>query len=179
MTDNSLRVIRRKIMVPPLADSVVPRKRVDALLTGLLDQHRLVFIYASAGAGKTTAIVHAAQRMQRPLVWLDLDSTDAATGRLLTYLEAALARQIPEAAGVATSALAAHLPHAEVAGLLAEAIGDVPVLIVLDDAERLAGAPDALEVLASFARYLPPFARLLVASRTELPFRSRDRKSVV
>ena len=110
--------------------------------------------------------------MQRPLVWLDLDSTDAATGRLLTYLEAALARQVPEAAGVATSALAAHLPHAEVAGLLAEAIGDVPVLIVLDDAERLAGAPDALEVLASFARYLPPFARLLVASRTELPFRS-------
>lgn len=172
MTDSSLRVIRRKIMVPPLADSVVPRRRVDTLLTGLLDQHRLVFIYASAGAGKTTAIVHAAQRLQRPLVWLDLDSTDSATGRLLTYLEAALALQVPEAAGVATSALAAHLPHAEVAGLLAESIGEVPVLIVLDDAERLAGAPDALEVLTSFARYLPPFARLLIASRTELPFRS-------
>jgi len=172
LTDSSLRVIRRKIMVPPLADSVVPRKRVDALLTGLLDQHRLVFIYASAGAGKTTAIVQAARRLQRPLVWLDLDATDAATGRLLTYLEAALAVQVPEAADVATSALAAHLPHAEVAGLLAEAIGDVPVLIVIDDAERLVAAPDALEVLTSFARYLPPFARLVVCSRTELPFRS-------
>ena len=172
MTDSSLRVIRRKIMVPPLADSVVPRRRVDTLLTGLLDQHRLVFIYASAGAGKTTAIVHSAQRLQRPLAWLDLDSTDSATGRLLTYLEAALAVQVPEAAGVATSALAAHLPHAEVAGLLAESIGDTPVLIVLDDAERLAVAPDALEVLTSFARYLPPFARLLISSRTELPFRS-------
>jgi DNA-binding SARP family transcriptional activator len=172
VTDSSLRVIRRKIMVPPLADSVVPRRRVDALLTGLLDQHRLVFIYASAGAGKTTAIVQAAQRLQRPLAWLDLDSTDAATGRLLTYLEAALTVRVPEAAGVATSALAAHLPHAEVAGLLAESIGDTPVLIVLDDAERLAAAPDALEVLTSFARYLPPFARLLISSRTELPFRS-------
>jgi DNA-binding SARP family transcriptional activator len=172
VTDSSLRVIRRKIMVPPLADSVIRRNRVDALLTGLLDQHRLVFIYASAGAGKTTAIVHAAQRLQRPLVWLDLDSTDAATGRLLTYLEAALGLQVPEATGVATSALGAHLPHAEVAGLLAESIGDVPVLIVLDDAERLAGAPEALDVLTSFARYLPPFARLLISSRTELPFRS-------
>jgi DNA-binding SARP family transcriptional activator len=172
VTDSSLRVIRRKIMVPPLADSVVPRRRVDSLLTGLLDQHRLVFIYASAGAGKTTAIVQAAQRLQRPLAWLDLDSTDVATGRLLTYLEAALAVQVPEAAGVATSALAAHLPHAEVAGLLAESIGDTPVLVVLDDAERLAAAPDALEVLTSFARYLPPFARLLISSRTELPFRS-------
>ena len=27
-------------------------------------------------------------------------------------------------------------------------------------------------MLASFARYLPPFARLVIASRTELPFRS-------
>jgi ATP/maltotriose-dependent transcriptional regulator MalT/DNA-binding SARP family transcriptional activator len=172
VTDSSLRVIRRKIMVPPLADSVVARKRVDALLTGLLDQHRLVFIYASAGAGKTTAIVQAARRMQRPLVWLDLDVTDTATGRLLTYLEAALALQVPEARNVASSALAAHLPHAEVAGLLAESIGDVPVLIVLDDAERLADAPEALEILTSFARYLPPFARLLISSRSELPFRS-------
>ena len=46
------------------------------------------------------------------------------------------------------------------------------MLIVLDDAERLAAAPDALEVLTSFARYLPPFSRLLISSRTELPFRS-------
>jgi ATP/maltotriose-dependent transcriptional regulator MalT/DNA-binding SARP family transcriptional activator len=166
-------VIRRKIVAPPLAESAVPRHRVEALLTGLLDQHRLVFIYASAGAGKTTAILQTAHRLQRPLVWLDLDSTDSATGRLLTYLEAALALHVPETAGVATSALAARLPHAEVAGLLAESIGEAPVLIVVDNAEQLALEPDALEVLASFARYLPPFARLLVSSRTELPFRSR------
>ncbi len=171
--NSSQRVIRRKIVAPPLAESAVPRRRVEGLLTGLLDQHRLVFIYASAGAGKTTAILQTAHRLQRPLVWLDLDSTDSATGRLLTYLEAALARHVPETAGVATSALAARLPHAEVAGLLAESIGEAPVLIVLDNAEQLAVTPDALEVLASFARYLPPFARLLISSRTELPFRSR------
>ena len=168
----SQRVIRRKIVPPPLAESAVARRRVEGLLTGLMDQHRLVFVYASAGAGKTTAILQAAQRLQRPLVWLDVDSTDSATGRLLTYLEAALALHVAETAGVATSALAAHLPHPEVAGLLAESIGETPVLIVLDNAERLAGAPEALEVLASFARYLPPFARLLISSRTELPFRS-------
>lgn len=169
---SSTRVIRRKITAPPLAESVVPRPRVEGLLTGLMDQHRLVFIYASAGAGKTTVILQAARRLERPLVWLDLDGTDAATGRLLTYLEAALALQVPEAAGVATSALAAHLPHAEVAGLLAESIDEAPVLIVLDNAERLATEPEALEIVASFARYLPPFARLLISSRMELPFRS-------
>jgi hypothetical protein len=44
-------VIRRKIVPPPLPDSVVPRPRLETLLTGLLDQHRVVFVYASAGAG--------------------------------------------------------------------------------------------------------------------------------
>lgn len=165
-------VIRRKITAPPLADSVVPRPRLETLLAGLLDQHRFVFVYASAGAGKTTAILQATQRLQRPLVWLDIDHTDVATGRLLVYLEAALSAQIPGFSGVATAALAARFPHAEVAGLLAEAVGDWPVVIVLDDAERLADAPEALEVIAAFARYLPPTARFVLASRTELPFSS-------
>ena len=165
-------VIRRKIVPPPLPDSVVPRRRLETLLTGLLDQHRLVFVYASAGAGKTTAILQAAQRLHRPLAWLDLDATDVTTGRLLVYLEAALAVHVPEVAGVAAAALAAQLPHAEVAGLLAESVGDRPLLVVLDDAERLAGEPEALEVLAAFARYMPPSVRLVIASRAELPFRS-------
>lgn len=165
-------VIRRKITAPQLPNTVVPRERVETLLTGLMDQHRILFIYASAGAGKTTAILQSARRLARPLVWLDLDNTDVATGRLLVYLEAALALQVPTVAGVATSALAAQLPHAEVAGLLAEAVGDTGVLIVLDDVERLAAAPEALEVIAAFARYLPASARIVIASRTELPFGS-------
>lgn len=163
-------VIRRKITAPPLGENVIARPRLEGLITGLLDQHRLVFVYASAGAGKTTAILQAVQRSQRSMAWLDLDSTDVATGRLLIYLEAALSARIPAAHGVASAALSAHLPHPEVAGLLAESIGEHPVVIVLDDAERIATSPEALEVVAAFARYLPPTARFVVASRTELPF---------
>lgn len=165
-------VIRRKIVPPSLADTVVPRQRLEALLMGLIDQHRLVFVYASAGAGKTTAILQAARRLQRQLVWLDVDTTDNATGRLLVYLEAALGLQVPQVVGVATSALSAQIPHAEVAGLLAESIGEASVLIVLDDVERLVASSEALDVIASFARYLPPTARLVMASRTQLPFSS-------
>lgn len=165
-------VIRRKIVPPPLATTVVPRRRLETLLNGLLDQHRLVCVYASAGAGKTTAILQAAQCLQRPLAWLSLDATDVATGRLLVYLEAALALQLPGSTGVATAALAAQLPHAEVAGLLAESVREHPLLVVVDDAERLAGNAEAVDVLGAFARYLPPAARLIVASRVELPFRA-------
>ena len=171
-SDNATWIIRRKISPPSLGPLVVRRRRVENLIIKLVDQHRLVCVYASAGAGKTTAILQAADRSQRKLAWLDVDTTDAATGRLLVYLEAALSPQVPAVAGVATSALAAQIPHAEVAGLLAESIGDANVLIVLDNGERLAASSEALDLVTSFVRYLPTSARLVIASRSELPFRS-------
>ncbi|NMO89396.1 BTAD domain-containing putative transcriptional regulator [Actinomycetospora sp. TBRC 11914] len=163
-------VIQRKIVPPRPDTTATPRPRVSALLARLLEAHRLVFVYASAGAGKTTAVLHAAAQIGRPLAWLDLDTTDVATGRLLVYLEAALARQVPTVRGIASGALAANLAHPEVAGLLAEAVGDSEVMVVVDDAERLADSPAALAVLGAFARYLPESARLVLLSRVELRF---------
>jgi DNA-binding SARP family transcriptional activator len=138
----------------------------------LIEQHRIVCVYASPGAGKTTAVLQAVQRLGRPLAWLSVDATDLATGRLLTYLAAALATQRPDAVEVVRSALAGHLPHTEVAGLLAEAAGDSPLLVVLDDLERFGDDPAALAVIASFARYIPPSARLVMVSRAPLSFRA-------
>lgn len=167
-SDSADWIIQRKITPPPLGAAVTRRARVENLLLRLVEQHRLVVVYASAGAGKTTAVLQAAARLERPLAWLDLDTTDVATGRLLVYLEAALARQVPQVRGVASGALAANLAHAEVAGLLAEAVGTSDVVVVLDDAERLSDAPAALAVLAAFAHYLPASARLVLLSRVEL-----------
>jgi ATP/maltotriose-dependent transcriptional regulator MalT/DNA-binding SARP family transcriptional activator len=163
------RVIRSKVSPPPLPSTAIRRPRVESLLARLIEQHRVLCVYASAGAGKTTAILQAASLLDRPLAWLSIDATDAATGRLLVYLETALATEVPGVTGVAAAALGAKLAHPEVAGLLAEAVGDTPVLLVLDDVERLAQEPDALAVVDSFARYLPGSARLVVTSRSELP----------
>lgn len=165
-----MRVIQLKITPPPVGGTTVRRPRIESLLSRLIEQHRVVCVLASAGAGKTTAVLQAAQQLSRPLAWLAIDATDAVTGRLLTYLEAAIARQIPAVEGLASAALASQLPHAEVAGLLAEAVGDANLLLVLDDAERLAEEPEALAVVSSFARYLPATARLVVISRSVLPF---------
>jgi ATP/maltotriose-dependent transcriptional regulator MalT len=163
------RVIRRKVRPPALPSTVVRRPRVESLLARLIEQHRVVCAFASAGAGKTTAVLQAAGQLDRPLAWLSLDSTDAAPGRLVVYLEAALAAEAPAVAGVGAAALAAKIPHVEAAGLLAEAVGDVPLVLVLDDVERLAQAPDALAVVLAVARYLPDSARLVLISRQELP----------
>lgn len=134
----------------------------------LIEQYRTVFVTASAGAGKTTAVLKGAMRTGRPLAWLSAAPTDADTGHLLVYLEAALATIVPALDGVASAAMAAGLAHVEVAALLAEEIGDLPLLMVIDDLEVLADAESAIAVLSSFARFLPEDARLVLIGRRDV-----------
>src|SRR5262245_46203801 len=162
------RVVRRKIVVPDTAVGAVPRERLDGLLCQLVDAHRVVAVTATAGAGKSVAVAHASRRFDRPVAWLSVDATDSAPGRLVTYLEEALAQQLPSVRGVATSAVAAGIPHAEAAGLLVEAAADAQVVFVLDDLERLRGSPPAWEVIGSIVRYAPPSMRLVLISRRAL-----------
>jgi LuxR family transcriptional regulator, maltose regulon positive regulatory protein len=161
-------IIERKLSAPPLAERVVARPRLERLIGLLVERYPVVWVAATAGAGKTTAVVQAARSGNRPVAWLTVDATDAAPGRLVTYLEAALARRRPKLAGTATRALAQRAPHAEAAGLLAEAIGDEPLLVVLDELERLADAPEALAVLSAFVRYAPATTRIVLITRREI-----------
>ncbi|MFB7114767.1 BTAD domain-containing putative transcriptional regulator [Streptomyces sp. NPDC056291] len=121
MTRENVHLIRRKIQLPPLPDRAVARPRLTDLLDDALHRHQTVQILGTAGSGKTTAVRQYLAATGRRVAWLSLDDTDCASGRLLTYLEAALASAVPEVAGTVASALAAGIPHAETAGLLAEA----------------------------------------------------------
>ena len=166
--DPETQVIRRKMTIPPAPERLVVRERTDRLVRELIEHHRLVWVCATAGAGKTTAVTQAVSDLGRRVAWLTLDDTDAAAGRLITYLEASIAAQAKSAQGVATRALAARLPHAEAAGLLAEAVGHIPVLLVIDELERIADAPEALAVLAAVVRYAPSALRIVMISRVEV-----------
>ncbi|GAS91817.1 BTAD domain-containing putative transcriptional regulator [Mycolicibacterium brisbanense] len=163
------RVIRRKIIVPETPADAAPRERLDRLLCQLVQTHRIIAIAATAGAGKSVAAAHASRTFGKPVAWLSVDATDAAPGRLLTYLEEALAQQLPSVRGVATGALAAGIPHAEAAGLLIDAAADTELVFVLDDLERLQGSPDAWEVIGSVVRYAAPSTRLILISRQPIP----------
>jgi DNA-binding SARP family transcriptional activator len=162
-------LIRRKIAPPVLDQGITPRERVEGMLVGLIGRHRLVCVRALAGSGKTTAVRQATARMDRPLAWLELDRSEMATGRLLTYLEGAISRVASSAAGVAAAALRERMAHEEVAALLAESIGDSGITVVIDNAERLAGSAGALRTVQAFARFLPASNRLVILSRTALP----------
>jgi DNA-binding SARP family transcriptional activator len=162
-------VIEGKLAVPALPERRVERPRLERSLATLIERHPVVLVSATAGAGKTTAVAGAVRLVERPVAWLTLDRTDAAPGRLLTYLEAAVARPLPRVGGVARRALAAGIAHAEAAGLLAEAIGDAPVVVVLDELERLGEGSEPWWVLEAFVRYAPRRTRLVLVSRRAIP----------
>lgn len=162
-------VIESKLKVPPLPEQVVLRPRLRSLLGGLVESHRLVVLSATAGAGKTTTVVDAVDPLGCPIAWLTLDHTDALPGRLVTYLEAALARVFPDLDGIATRGLAAGIPHPEAVGLLVEAVGDRQLVFVLDELERLEQAEAAWAVIESLLRYAPPAMRVVFLSRQEIP----------
>lgn len=166
---HGVRIIRRKLMVPNIPAGAVPRERLDGLLRRRVDAHRVVAVTATAGAGKSVAVAHAGRGFDRPVAWLSVDVTDAAPGRLLTYLEEALAAQLPRVRGIATGALSVGIPAAEAAGLLAEAVSDAQVVFVLDDLDRLHESVRAWQIIASMVRYAPPSMRLILISRRALP----------
>lgn len=165
-----VRPIGRKTTPPVPPTTVVARPRVDKLLLRLVEQVPLTCVYASAGSGKTTALRSLADRWPGPAAWLTLDMTDNVSGRLLVYLEEALKRAVPTISGLVSAAASGGVPHGEIAGMLAEALGDLPLLIVIDNGERLESSGQSLQVLTSFIRYLPPSAHLVIASRSELNF---------
>jgi ATP/maltotriose-dependent transcriptional regulator MalT/DNA-binding SARP family transcriptional activator len=160
-------VIRAKIRPPPVAERLVERPRVEHALAALIERHRVVVVSATAGAGKTTAVAAAVRLLTRPVAWLTLDWTDAAPGRLVRYLEAALAGPLPGVGHVATEALTARIPHAEAAGLLVEAC-DAPVALIVDELERLADAEPSWDVIRAVVRYAPRDMRVVLLGRREV-----------
>ncbi|WP_354700098.1 HTH-type transcriptional regulator MalT [Paraconexibacter sp. AEG42_29] len=160
-------IVGRRIAPPALAGEHVLRPRLHALLAALLDDTGLVAVCATAGAGKTAAVVEAVAAWDDPVAWLTCEPSDAAVGRFVTYLQAAVARALGTDIDAASAALAGGLPATEAACLLAEAAGDRPLIVVIDGAERLTS--DAWQVVGALARYRMPTTRLVLISRREPP----------
>jgi DNA-binding SARP family transcriptional activator len=163
-------IIRRKLEIPAEAKDIVVRARLTRRLRELLDRHTVVTVFATAGAGKTTAVALAVRQLDRPVAWLSLDGTEQAAGRLLVYLEAAVdgAAVGGAAAGVATDALGSGLQIGEAAGLLAESLQGSRLIVVCDNVERIAADENCHAVLSSFARYLPGDVNLVLISRVDI-----------
>jgi DNA-binding SARP family transcriptional activator len=174
----STAVIKSKLAVPALPDNFVERVRVDELLTRLIDTRALIIVSATAGSGKSTAVVSALSKLDCDTAWLTVDRTDAAPGRLVTYLEVVLAERRPALAGIATNALAGGIPHPEAVGMLVEELGSERIVLAIDELERLEDEAEAWAVLEALVRYSPPALRLILLSRRDVPASVRGERSV-
>lgn len=166
-TERSL--VRGKLEPPKAGGPERSRPRVDALIADLLEHSRVLTVTATAGSGKSAAVTDALAAASKHVAWLTLDRYDVSPGRLLSYLEASLRVADPTIDTAATNALADGVAHPEAAGLLAESLGGSDLTIVIDELERIADAPLALEALDGFIRYLPDHARVIVIGRQEVP----------
>ncbi|HWU09289.1 MAG TPA: hypothetical protein VN520_23390, partial [Streptomyces sp.] len=157
--------IRTKLVVPAIPPEVVARPRVEQRLGELIARHRLVLVVGTAGSGKTTAAAASVGHLHQPVAWLSVDDTDVAPGRLVTYLDAAVAHALPGMTGIAVNAMSGNVPHAEAAGLLSSSVGEEPLVIVLDQLERLKDNTEAWDVLGSFIRHAGAGLRMVLLSR--------------
>ena len=163
-------IIRRKILVPPLSQQLVNRPRLVRHLLDALDTAQVVIVSAAAGSGKTTAVAKALEsRWPTRTAWLTLDRTDTAPGRLLLYLESAIAEVDSRVTGVGHTSVAAGAPLAEAAGLLASTVAGRPTVLVLDQLEALGNVAAAWDVIENLMRYAPPELQLVMISRKPLP----------
>lgn len=166
-------IIRTKIAPPPLGANLVDRPRLSSLITETIEKNHIVVVAATAGAGKTTAVVQACQSGSTPYAWLTLDQADIAPGRLLLYLEAAIATHVDTVRGLVQGVLSARMSHDEAAGLLVDATSGTPLILVIDGLEHLTESPGGLAVIEAIVRYAPPSLKVALLSRTDIAIDSR------
>jgi DNA-binding SARP family transcriptional activator len=166
--EHTLPLLRGKLTPPPLPEILVNRPRLDTSIQSRLDALPVLMVCATAGAGKTTAVRHALRYDERT-AWLTIDAADASPGRLLTYIAAALAPFAAEIPELVKYAFSSQAPHGEVAGLLVEALlGDSRITLVLDQVDRIADHPHAMDVIDHLMRFAPTNVRIILISRNAI-----------
>ena len=159
------RLMLSKLDPPEAGRAVVVRPRlIDRLASAA--QGQITLVTAPAGAGKTTLLRSwlAAGRVPGVPAWVSLDAADRDPATFWSYVLAALHRvglALPSGPEIDPDGSPVHRLAAALYGR-AE-----PVVLVLDDADVLAGSevPEELDFLA---RHTGPALRLVLASRGDL-----------
>jgi ATP/maltotriose-dependent transcriptional regulator MalT/DNA-binding SARP family transcriptional activator len=165
--------------VPPtstLTASQVTRPQLTARIRRALNDGCLLVV-APAGYGKTLAIQQAVVAQGAPVVFHACRERDADGGRLVVGILEAVRRTVPGAADVLLEQLGEageSVEPAVAAGVLVDDLARLlvePLVLVVDDVERLGDAPGAIAVLGALLDGAGGPLRLVVASRRRPPLK--------
>ena len=151
----------------------LPRPRVTARTTDALGRGSLL-LEAPAGYGKTTVLQQAIDELGFAQAWVRCGSAERHAEQLVASVVAAVEAALPGAADRVAESIAS-LPHTvDAVAAAAVLVADLdrllvePLVVVLDDAELLAGAPEAMDVIAELVRAPTRAVRMAVATRRSL-----------
>lgn len=160
-----------KVRRPPLRDATLRRDRLLDWLA-LKIHHRVVFVTAEAGYGKTTLLADFSRRSRLRTLWYRLDEEDRNWVSLLNYLVAA-GRQVEPAFAPGTAAMLRELGTG---GPARNAIVDTFVrelgvfgaggaVLILDDYHLVDDVPDVKVVMREIVTRAPERLTIVFLSR--------------
>ncbi len=170
---NNFPIQQSKVQVPPLRDQTLARDRLLEWLHAKVT-HRLVFLIAEAGYGKTTLLADFTRRSRLRVMWYRLDETDRDWVTVLNHLVAA-GRVADPSFGSSTWSLLGELDTGVapmqhiVATYIRELqdIGQQPAALILDDYHRVEDVPEIQYIVREIVAHAPDRLAIVVASRRQ------------
>lgn len=159
-------IMLAKFRFEPPSSRVIPRSRLFDLLCGGVSRP-VTLVTAPAGAGKTTLVSSWASEglSPGPLTWISLDDGDERPGMFWSYLLEGLSRSGISVSNVVAPSRAEAVDQSFLVRLSAHIYGrQEPVVIVLDDADVLAGTP-VLNQIDFLLRHSGPQLRIVFVTR--------------
>ena len=163
-------------------DEPIDRPRVEGRLRSALDRGP-VLLLAPAGWGKTVALTAALRERTGPAAWHACGRRDTDAGRLVLGILRSVGRAVPGATDVLLEQLGAPGdavdPPLVVETLLDELRGLLvePLVLALDDAERLGDDAATVDVLETLLDADPAVLRLALVTRTRPAARTARREA--
>ena len=162
-----------KVQCPPLREETLARSRLLDWLAAKI-HHRVVFVVAEAGYGKTTLLADFSRRTRLRTLWYRLDNHDRDWVAFLSHLAAA-GREHDPAFAEATQALlngsggANPTRETVTAAFLRDvmALGGEGAVFVFDDYHTVDESPDVRSIVGELIAHAPERVTFVFASRRQ------------
>lgn len=176
--------LRTKLLPPRPVPDVIERPRLLNKLRGS-SETPVTLIAADAGCGKTTLISEFVREQTQPVVWYQMDHTDADPAVFLGYLSLGLTNIVPDFGAVLNRYLeeaggdVAQFPERAADLFISEVIDSVdqPFIVVLDDYHHIGIATAVHKVVDRMLQYSSDLFRVIITTRDMPPLAIMKRRA--
>jgi LuxR family transcriptional regulator, maltose regulon positive regulatory protein len=165
-------ILESKLHIPIQPQRITPRHHLLTSLEHRIHHHKIAFISAPAGYGKTTLLAEWVRASSLPVAWLSITEEENDVESLLRYLLAAWERIYPDIAEATLGILlGAQMPDIKTAlRAFLDAANELTehLIFVLDD-YHLIEVPEIHDAVGFLLDHLPAHLHFILASRGEPP----------